>query len=85
MFAPRIENVTYYQKVRVKSIICMQRLKGHDWVHFAQKELLDPIVLRKKADWFSLFSKAFSWETDLWVTLGDFAIKNAKLGREICI
>ena len=28
--------------------------------------------------------KALSWETDLWVTLGDFTVKYAKLGREIC-
>ena len=35
---------------------------------------------------FLLFLKAFSWETDLWVTLGDFTVKNpAKLEREICI
>ena len=50
------------------------------------KELFEPIVLRgKKADGFLLFLKAFSWETDLRVTLGDFTVKNAKLGREICI
>ena len=29
----------------------------------------------KKADGFLLFLKAFSWETDLWVTLGDFMVK----------
>ena len=49
------------------------------------KELFEPIVLWKKGDGFLLFLKAFSWETDLWVTLGDFTVKNAKLGREICI
>ena len=49
------------------------------------KELFEPIVLRKKSDGFLLFLKAFSWETDLWVTLGVFTVKNAKLGREICI
>ena len=38
----------------------------------------------KKGDWFLLFLKAFSWETDLWVTLGDFTVKNAKFGRDIC-
>ena len=45
------------------------------------------MVLRKKkkTDRFLLFLKAFSWETDLWVTLGDFTVKNAKLRREICI
>ena len=35
------------------------------------KELFEPIVL--------LFSKAFSWETDLWVTLGDFIVKTQNL------
>ena len=39
----------------------------------------------KKADGFLLFLKAFSWETDLLVTLGDFTVKNVKLGREICV
>ena len=41
------------------------------------------IVLRKKSDGFLLFLKAFSLETDLWVTLGDFTEKTEKLG--ICI
>ena len=49
------------------------------------KELFEPIVLGGKGDGFLLFLKAFSWETDLWVKLGDFAVKNAELGREICI
>ena len=50
------------------------------------KELFEPIVLQKlKGDGLLLFLKAFSWETDLWVTLGDFKVKNAKLGRETCI
>ena len=43
------------------------------------EELYEPIVLQKKADGFLLFLKAFSWETDLWVALGDFTVKNAKL------
>ena len=49
------------------------------------KELLEPIFLQTKVVAFLLFLKSFSLETDLWVTLGDFAVKNAKLGREICI
>ena len=40
---------------------------------------------KKKGDGFLLFLKASSWETDLLVTLGDFMVKNAKSGREICI
>ena len=46
---------------------------------------LKPIVLQIKADGFLVFLKTFSWETDLWVPLADFALKNEKLGREICI
>ena len=33
----------------------------------------------KKGDGCLLLLKALSWETDLWVTLGDFTVKNAKL------
>ena len=39
----------------------------------------------KKANGLLLFLKAFSWETDLWVTLGELTVKNAKFGREIFI
>ena len=46
------------------------------------EELFEPIVLWKKADGFMFFLKAFSWEADLLVTLGDFMVK---LVREICI
>ena len=49
------------------------------------KELFEPIVLRKKGDGFLPFLKAFFRETDLNVTLGDFRVKNAKLGKEISI
>ena len=49
------------------------------------KELFEPIVLQKKRRQVFATFKAFSLETDLWVTLGDFAVKNAKLGREIFI
>ena len=45
------------------------------------------MVLREKKGeaGFLLFLTAFSWDTNLWVTLGDFTVKNAKLGQEICI
>ena len=39
------------------------------------KVLFEPIVLLRKADWVLLFLKAFSWETDLLVTPGDFTVK----------
>ena len=39
---------------------------------------------KKKTDGFWLFLKAFSWDTDLLATQGDFTVKNANLGREIC-
>ena len=45
------------------------------------KELLEPVVLRKKGDRFLLFLKAFSWETDLWVTQGDLKLKIRKIGK----
>ena len=48
------------------------------------KELFEPKVC-KKSRRVLLFLKAFSWETDLWVTLGDFTVKNVNFGREICI
>ena len=40
---------------------------------------------KKKGNRFLLFLKTFSWETDFWVTLGDFTVKNKKIGSEICI
>ena len=46
------------------------------------KELFEPIVLQKKGDGFLLFLKAFSWETDFWITLGDFKVKKTrKIGK----
>ena len=50
------------------------------------KELFAPIVCEnKKGDGLLFCLKAFSWETDLWLTLSDFTVKNSKMGREICI
>ena len=37
---------------------------------------------KKKADWLLLFLKAFSWETVLWVMLGDFYGKRRKIRKE---
>ena len=38
----------------------------------------------KKKKKSRLFLKAFSWETNLLVTLGDFTVEKEKLWREIC-
>ena len=35
----------------------------------------------KKGDGLLLFIKAFSWDTDLWVMLGDFKGEKSKLGK----
>ena len=40
------------------------------------KGLFEPIALRNKADRFLLFLKAFSWESNLRVTLDDFGKKH---------
>ena len=45
------------------------------------EELFEPTVLRKKRRRVFLFLKVFSWETDLWVTLGDFTVKKRKNGK----
>ena len=37
---------------------------------------------KKKGDRFLLILKAFSWETDLWVTLGDFTVKKPRNVRK---
>ena len=55
------------------------------------KELFEPIVLRKKKGdgflllFFFFFFTIFLRNRSLSNAIGDFAIKNAKLGREICI
>ena len=43
------------------------------------KESFEFIVLRRKEDGFLLSLEAFSWETDLSVTLGDFTVKTAPM------
>ena len=46
-------------------------LRGHNWV----TELFEQIVLwGGGSDGFMPFCKAFSWETDLWITLGDLRV-----------
>ena len=35
-----------------------------------------------EATGFGLFLEAFSWETDLWVKLGDFAVKKTQNWEE---
>ena len=36
---------------------------------------------KKGDEFFLFFFKAFSWETDHWVMLGDFTVKNRKIGK----
>ena len=36
---------------------------------------------KKQSDGFLLFLKAFSWETNLWVTLDAFTVKKRKIGK----
>ena len=46
------------------------------------KESFKPIILQRKGDGFLLFLKAFFEKPYLWVTLGDFTLKNANLGAK---
>ena len=41
--------------------------------------MADPIKSQRE---LTVALKAFFWEIDLWVTSGDFRVKNAKLLRE---
>ena len=59
----------------------LRYLKNPKLFSIRVKELFEPIVLKKKGDGFALFLKAFSWEIDLWVTLGDFTVKKRKIGK----
>ena len=60
----------------------LRYLKNQKLFSIRVKELFEPIVLKKKRRrLFAFFFKASSWKTDLWVTLGDFTVINAKLGR----
>ena len=82
------KNVLYHLNVSVKRHHLLESmvycpLKNLKLFSIKVKKLFEPIVLRRKADCFLLFLKAFPWETDLWVTLGDFTVKNVKLGRKI--
>ena len=42
------------------------------------KELFELIVLCQETDGILLYSKAFSWETDLLAIIGDFEVRNEK-------
>ena len=47
---------------------------------------MEPVILQKKkkkmATGFLLYLKAFSWEIDLWVTLGEFMVKKRQIGKK---
>ena len=57
----------------------LRYLKSLKLFSISVKELFESTVLRKKGDGFLLFLQAFSWETDLWVMLGDFEEKTQNL------
>ena len=42
-------------------------------------------LLQQKRWWVFALFKSVSWETDVWVMLGDFTVKTTRLGREICV
>ena len=48
--------------------IKLRYLKNLKLFSIRVKDLFEPIVLGRKADGLLLFLKAFSWESDLWVT-----------------
>ena len=76
-YIPHIESViTQSQARQQKPEIVFKYSKRIIWAYS---------FCRNKGDGFLSFLKAFSWETDLWVTLGYFTVKNAKLGRHIRI
>ena len=52
----------------------LRYLKNQKLFSIRVKELFESILLQK-SDRFLLFLKAFSWDTDLWVTLSDFTVK----------
>ena len=57
-------------------------LKNRKLFSIRVKELFEPIVFSKKSDGFLLFLRAVSWEPDFWISLGDFALKNVKMGKK---
>ena len=58
----------YHKNLKLFSI----RVKENIWTYS---------FLRKQGDKFLLFLKVFSWETDLWVMLGEFTVKKCKIGK----
>ena len=56
-------------------------LKKPEIVFNKSKRIIWAYSFMKRGDGFLLFLKAFSWETDLWVTLGDFAVKQRKIRK----
>ena len=61
-----IEMLTWIQTGYLKNLKLFSiRVKG----------LFEPTVFHRKGDGCLLFLKAFSWETNLWVTIVDFVFK----------
>ena len=58
----------------------LRNLKNLKLFFIRVKELFESIVFFLNQR-HSLFLKAFSWETDLWVRLGDFTVKKKKRNK----
>ena len=55
-----------------------------NWNCFQLEQIIiEPIVI--KGNGSLLFLKSIFLRNRFWVTLGDFTLKNAQLGKEICI
>ena len=76
--------------VRANFLLLKFLLRGHNWVHCAYRLIvycylefklhnlfhLNSFAKKKNPDGFLFFLKAFSWETNLRVTLGGFTVNS---------
>ena len=68
--------IRHYDMYEVSWSLFFNRVKTIIWAYSVTKKKTNKQT--NKTDWLLLFLKAFSWKTDLWVTLGDFMVNNAK-------
>ena len=59
----------------------LRYLKNLKLLSIRVKQLFDPIVCENKKRRVFALLKAFSWETDLWLTLGDLTVKKHQIGK----